>query len=747
MLTTAYFLLKVIICSGILYGYYYLALRNKIFHHWNRFYLLMVVILSLIVPLVKINIQQNPNSKVPAIHLLQLVSTGDEFVYNYHGNSFLELTMSNILSGIYILISGIMLMLIAKSLFKIHKLKKKYPAKLIEGINFRNTTAPGTPFSFFNNIFWNKEIDINTSTGKNIFQHELAHVQEKHSHDKIFINLALAFFWYNPFFWLIRKELNMIHEFIADKKSLDDMDTAAFAEMIIKTTYPQQSFILTNNFFYSPLKRRLSMLTKNKHPKISYFGRLAVLPIIAIIFFAFTLKMKKTDSVSTYTGKMLTVVIDAGHGGGDRGAIGDNEFSEKDMTLKIATKIKELNTSKNLNIVLSREGDVLLDPRQRVNFAKSIHADLFISIHLDAQAIKNEHSGLSVYVPQEGNLFLNESKKLGSSIIESFKNNYSLPVANNLVQRNKGVWILKENTYPAILIEAGYITTKKDADYLTGTKSQEIIAKNILKGIENYAQARTSEIHTNIITQDSIPVVLPTSKSPVKSVIVIKNQSAVPATPKLQLTKSDNIPAISKTQPLIIVDGVESAYDNINSINPNTIKSVSVLKNESAIKKYGDKGKDGVIEIVTKVTDVKGVATYHEEGTTVSADRIEIKLKEADIKTGNPPPYDKIFTRVENPAQFPGGEAAWSRYIKSIIEKNIIALVKNNQPGTCVVRFIVDAEGYVSDVSALTLKDTKLAEVAINAIKNGPKWNPATQNNRVVVSYREMPVTFKINSN
>ena len=160
-----------------------------------------------------------------------------------------------------------LLAFLIQTLLKINRLKKNNRQTIVEGINFINTNAKGTPFSFFNNIFWNDKIDISTSTGKQIFQHEVAHVQEKHSYDKIFINIILIFFWCNPFFWLIRKELNMIHEFIADKKALEDSDTAAFAAMILQATYPQQQFSITNNFFHSPLKRRLIMFTKNKNPK------------------------------------------------------------------------------------------------------------------------------------------------------------------------------------------------------------------------------------------------------------------------------------------------------------------------------------------------------------------------------------------------------------------------------------------------------------------------------------------------
>jgi protein TonB len=63
--------------------------------------------------------------------------------------------------------------------------------------------------------------------------------------------------------------------------------------------------------------------------------------------------------------------------------------------------------------------------------------------------------------------------------------------------------------------------------------------------------------------------------------------------------------------------------------------------------------------------------------------------------------------------------------------------------GTCVVRFIVDKTGTVSDVQATTMKGTKLAEIAVNAIRKGPKWIPAQQNGRYVNAYRIQPVTLQ----
>lgn len=105
---------------------------------------------------------------------------------------------------------------------------------------------------------------------------------------------------------------------------------------------------------------------------------------------------------------------------------------------------------------------------------------------------------------------------------------------------------------------------------------------------------------------------------------------------------------------------------------------------------------------------------------------------------------DKVFQKVEIEAQFPGGEKAWTRYISREIERYIDELQEAGKAGTCLVQFIVDKEGNISEVEALTMKGTKLAEICVNAIKKGPKWTPAEQNGRKVKAYRKQPVTFQI---
>ncbi|HEV2831257.1 MAG TPA: energy transducer TonB, partial [Hanamia sp.] len=101
----------------------------------------------------------------------------------------------------------------------------------------------------------------------------------------------------------------------------------------------------------------------------------------------------------------------------------------------------------------------------------------------------------------------------------------------------------------------------------------------------------------------------------------------------------------------------------------------------------------------------------------------------------------KVFTKTQVEASFPGGTSAWTKYIIEKIQSNIDSLTEKDY-GTCLLKFIVNKNGTVSDVKATTMQGTKLADIAVNAIQHGPKWNPAEQNGHKVDAVRLQPVTL-----
>lgn len=118
-----------------------------------------------------------------------------------------------------------------------------------------------------------------------------------------------------------------------------------------------------------------------------------------------------------------------------------------------------------------------------------------------------------------------------------------------------------------------------------------------------------------------------------------------------------------------------------------------------------------------------------------------------DDGVGQGPPTqgeeEPILEKVEQQAEFPGGAKAWLRFVEREIQKHMDELVDAGFSGTVEVQFIVDKKGKVSEVKALTNPGTRLAEIAVNAIKNGPNWIPAVNHGQPVTSYRKQPVTFR----
>lgn len=108
--------------------------------------------------------------------------------------------------------------------------------------------------------------------------------------------------------------------------------------------------------------------------------------------------------------------------------------------------------------------------------------------------------------------------------------------------------------------------------------------------------------------------------------------------------------------------------------------------------------------------------------------------------------YDKTFTKVEIESSYPGGPGAWMRYLNKTFRYPQEAQ-ENEIQGTIVVQFIVDKEGVVSDVEAVSgPTNGGLREEAIRVIKKSGKWEPAVQNGRKVKSYKKQPITFKLES-
>ena len=598
MYPTLYYLLQVLVCSAVLMVYYLLVLRNKKFHQYNRFYLLGVALVSWIVPLIKIFWQQE-RSGVRQVDLLNVVAVNNSEMEAMVTSQQHSLDWVSLLPHLYVGVSVFLAVAMLVSLYRIYKIYTTHECSNLQQFYLVMTRVKGTPFSFFSYIFWNAEIDIQTPAGKQILQHELTHVTQYHSIDKIVIQLNLIAGWFNPFFWLLKKELDMIHEFIADKKSVEHGDAASLAQMLLTTAYPGQQFPLTNPFFFSPIKRRLKMLTNTKNPTFNYLRRLIVLPLLAVVVLLFAFRAKENTSAVAPLSKTYTVVLNPGHGGIDKGAIASDGTTESQVSLEIVRQMQALNKNEKIKLVLTRNTDVFQSVVAVTEFANAQSPDLFVSIHLNnaegTSANKTKYEGAEIYMAAKDKAVdYDANYKLANNLAATFQEIGT--TFNGVKTRNKGIWVLQAVQCPSALIEAGYLSNNKELAKIKDADYQKKLAASILRGIENYLidQEKGASIEVRDTTK-KVMIVQGYKISPEDTLIASKGNN------KSVVIKMDAAGGTGNAQkPLFILDGEVISESVMKVIDPNKIESINILKDASAVAVFGEKGKGGVVQITTK---------------------------------------------------------------------------------------------------------------------------------------------------
>jgi beta-lactamase regulating signal transducer with metallopeptidase domain len=300
------YILKSIFISGLFTGYYRIALRNKNFNYYNRFYLLLSITCSLIIPLFNFTWFTIEKEKIP-------VSTEkiSSLSFQITENTTSAFPWLSILNYVVIGVSLALIGMFALNIFRVYQLKRRSAVLKMDGIDFIYTDLDNAPFSFLKNLFWKESISMDSTYGKKIFKHELTHIHQKHTLDILFCQIVNAIFWMNPFNWLIQKELKAIHEFIADKEAIGNNDVEDFARLLLQAHYGNHFLNPTHSFYYSSIKRRLLMLSTTHRTKFSYLRRLLVLPISAMAIMALSVSTTETKATPVIAPVVTKVEVPA----------------------------------------------------------------------------------------------------------------------------------------------------------------------------------------------------------------------------------------------------------------------------------------------------------------------------------------------------------------------------------------------------------------------------------------------------
>lgn len=246
------YMLKASACLSVIYLFYILVFRNITYYTWNRYFLLTYCILACIIPLANVNVFIKVDQLDDLAffdHLPSLSPTVTEI----NTTGFAGVNITSLLTGVFI--SGVFIMLLRLFIQLVSLWKMHAGATLLQDgkVRIYHVAEPVIPFSYFNNIYLNKH-NYSEDELREIVNHELVHVRQKHAIDILITEVICIFNWYNPVVWLLKKAIKENLEFIADDVVIKKgADKKGYQYLLLKVT-GNLSFSIANNLNLSSLK-------------------------------------------------------------------------------------------------------------------------------------------------------------------------------------------------------------------------------------------------------------------------------------------------------------------------------------------------------------------------------------------------------------------------------------------------------------------------------------------------------------
>lgn len=279
------YLLQVNVGLILFYALYKLVCTRDTFFRSRRFILIVSLVLPFILPFIDVREWlESRDRMIMLTHfdysaVLPEIVVGSEAVET--GNRVFVL--SEWIGYLYLAGVVVLLVRLAVQAFSLYRLIVRMPEKEINGVRIKCLNDPSGPFSFFGWIFMNpaavKEDEISE-----ILTHEMAHVKQHHSVDVLLAEMVSICCWMNPFAWLLKREVRLNLEFLADRKVMEaGFATKSYQYHLLGLAY-NHKYGLSNNFNFSHLKQRIIMMNKKKsnatgHIKYALF----VLPAFALL--------------------------------------------------------------------------------------------------------------------------------------------------------------------------------------------------------------------------------------------------------------------------------------------------------------------------------------------------------------------------------------------------------------------------------------------------------------------------------
>ena len=633
------YILKSAVCLAMFYLFYRLLLSKETFHRFNRMALLGVMLLSCLLPLVKVTVEQaSPvNAQVMSMEdLLLMYQWNSEAVVEEGSRPF------HWQEGLVLVYFVGLFFVIVRHLWSLGRMlyliRHSRCERLDNGIRLVVHRRKLAPFSWMRYIVIS-ETDLKES-GHHILVHEMAHIHHRHSWDLLLTEACAWLQWFNPAIWLLKQELQNIHEYEADEEVLrQGINAKEYQMLLIKKAVGARLYSIANSFNHSSLKKRITMMIRKKSNPWARAKYLYVLPLAAVTVAAFARPeiSKPLDEISSVKVNDLSAVLET---------YADKNVSNPAEKTKLKMKVVDEEGKPIIAatvLVANTTNGTLTD--ENGNFTLEVGSD---------QSIQVAYIGMSTVTMSVKDCL----KKADQTIVltESDTKKYVKVVASapqTVVSDDQTFSVVEQMPeYPGGM-RAGLEFMARNLRYPTKAREagkqgrvivQFVVRKDgslsdfkVLCPVDPWLDAEAIRVISTMPKwkpgmQDGKPVsvkfTLPVTfmlegtnnkpKSGDNDVVVVgygvqKSEESVDVPTiklhspmdELSITGDFKIDSVGSSKasgvsPLVIMDGLEVSDDVIKKLNPNKIQSVSVLKNEAATAKYGKKGKFGVILITTK---------------------------------------------------------------------------------------------------------------------------------------------------
>ena len=645
------YILKASVCLALFYLFYRLLLSKETFHRFNRLALLGLLVLSCAVPFMEVTVQESSEMPQPFLALEEMMGMMEVEPAGVLDETPMYFPWKELLLLLYV---GGILFFFIRHLWSLGRmvrlLRTCRKEKVEEGITLYVHREKVAPFSWMKMIVLSED-DLEEN-GKAILTHERAHIHNRHSWDLLLAEVCIFFQWFNPAAWLLKQELQNIHEYEADEWVIENgIDAKTYQLLIIKKAVGARLYSIANSFNHSSLKKRITMMIKKKSNPWARMKYLYVLPLAAVAVAAFARPevSNKLDEISSVKVNDLTLIVKAEEVKSME-ISSDEKLKVSGTVLAADTKIPVMGASV---IIRGTTNGTLTDFDGKFVLAGLKKDDViqvsFVGFQTRSVIVKDE-SPLTVLLDDDvqnleemvvvgyasngvGAPSSDPDKKVAAvvnipKVKETPQEEVIFQVVEEMPQFPGGMaeamkFLAKNIKYPVAAQEAK-IEGRVIVQFVVG-RDGNVSDVKVMHGVNPELDAEAIRVVSMmpnwipgkqrgkaVAVKYTMPIMFrlqtPEPKKEEAFRINLKIDKDV-TTEDVDMVKNhlrgsfSVVPIVlddDGKNPLIIVDGEVKEGMNLSQISPETIESISVMKNEAAIAEYGDKAKDGVISIVTK---------------------------------------------------------------------------------------------------------------------------------------------------